>query len=442
MVKRRSFDVSPGKGGIGHNIKKAKKSKNPLKSIKAFGCRKITDFLNENSSLTKALKKEEPNKDKPERKALGEVGNITDNNSTVVAIAKSSVIVHLENKELKEEENDVEMFQEINEIYEKYQTVSATNLAKLKSQIEIEKEQKDNNIEVKESIIEIKESNEDVKESIEDVKESNEDLKYSDEEVKGSNIEVKGSNIEVNEGDIAVKEEEPAYDPEMEGLCEYEKIRLRNIREREQMFAQLQIDEAKSLCSPAGGNKPKKYQKRVFRPKEVIEQRKSRRIAGGVPEIDRFSASFDDHPVDRELVNRPRRSLPENYNDYLHATRTYTGCERPDGLVPVEEGRFKILHVPKKCTIKQFVLSNNLEFKCGRGFYEFTKPEIISHRKEVVLIEKSSGTKFTGRDACKMIGAGSGIRIPPTAFETWRVFVQSTSYGRNLMGGTGFLYEV
>ena len=65
--------------------------------------------------------------------------------------------------------------------------------------------------------------------------------------------------------------------------------------------------------------------------------------------------------------------------------------------------------------------------------------------------------------------AGSGMRIPPTIFETWQVFVQvnthlvqgglhtdfshvyiivlyrhpqSTSYGRNLMGGTDFLYEV
>ena len=36
-------------------------------------------------------------------------------------------------------------------------------------------------------------------------------------------------------------------------------------------------------------------------------------------------------------------------------------------------------------TIKQFVLSNSLEFKCGRGFYEFTKPEIVSHKKEVKL---------------------------------------------------------
>lgn len=231
----------------------------------------------------------------------------------------------------------------------------------------------------------------------------------------------------------AVKDllDEVLDDPEMEGLCEYEKIRLRNIRERQELFAQL-----------FDSSKPKKPQKRVFKPKEDIEPRKSRRIAGGVPEIERFSASFSDTPLDKELVSRPRRSLPDNYNDYLHATRTFTGDERLDGLVAVTEGRFKILQVPKKCTIKQFVLSNNLEFKCGRGFYEFTKPEIISYKKEVVLIEKSSGKMFTGRDACKMIGAGSGIRIPPTTFDSWRVFVQSTSYGRNLMGGTGFLYEV
>merc|ERR1712123_384973 len=76
-------------------------------------------------------------------------------------------------------------------------------------------------------------------------------------------------------------------DPEMEGLCEYEKIRLRNIRERQAMFAKLEIEEAKNLCSPASA-KPHKPQKRVLKPKEniePIEQRKSRRIAGGVPEI-------------------------------------------------------------------------------------------------------------------------------------------------------------
>jgi len=372
MGKRRGSDVSPGKGGIGHKIKKPKKAKNPLKGLKTFGCKKITDFLSENSQLTKQLKIGDS---KTTRKALGEVGNIQEKIKTP-------------KKEPKQEEVESDIVQEINEIYEKYQTNSTADLANLKSESEAAEKEKE------------------------------------------------------TETEIQQQEEPEEDDVEMEGLCEYEKIRLRNIRERQHMFAQLQIEEAKNQCSPATVKKPGKPQKRIFKPKEKVEPRKSLRIAGGVPEIDRFSASFDDHPVDSQLVSRPRRSLPENYNDYLHATRTFTGCERPDGLVPVDGGRFKILQVPKKCTIKQFVLSNGLEFKCGRGFYEFTKPEIISHRKEVVLVEKSSGEMFTGRDACRMIGAGSGIRIPPTAFDTWRVFVQSTSYGRNLMGGTGFLYEV
>jgi hypothetical protein len=227
-----------------------------------------------------------------------------------------------------------------------------------------------------------------------------------------------------------------------EELSEYEQIRLQNIQEREEMFRELGLDHLVKNIS--GSAKQQQSKKPVRKTKENVEPvRKSRRLAGGVPEIQRFQASFDD-PQDEELLVKPRRRLAavENYNDYLHATRTFTGNEEPESLAEVSSERFRILKVPKKCTIKQFVLSNNLEFKTGRGFYEFTKPEIISHKKEVVLVDKKTGEMFSGRDAKRMIGAGSGIRIPPTSFEKWRVFVQSTSYGRNLMGGTSFLYEV
>lgn len=247
-------------------------------------------------------------------------------------------------------------------------------------------------------------------------------------------------------------------DFEMEGLCEYEKIRLNNIREREALFAELAIKESKAELTPS---QPKPAVKKEKVSKENCEPaRKSQRLSGGkVADIVRFSYEYlggeqidldlvnrprrnylDLDLVNLDLVNRPRRSLPSS--DYLEATKTFVGAtERPHGLQKVGEERFKILKVPKKCTIKQFVLSNSLEFRCGRGFYEFTKPEIISYRKEVVLVEKSSGKMFTGRDACRLIGAGSGIRIPPTTFKTWRVFVQSTSHGRNLMANTGFLYD-
>eukprot|EP00091_Calanus_sinicus_P015603 TRINITY_DN34015_c0_g1_i1.p1 TRINITY_DN34015_c0_g1~~TRINITY_DN34015_c0_g1_i1.p1 ORF type:complete len:100 (-),score=27.22 TRINITY_DN34015_c0_g1_i1:166-465(-) len=98
MAKRKSFEVSPGKGGIGHKIKKAKKPKNPLKSLKAFGCRKITDFLNDNPQILKPVKKE---LEKPERKVLGEVGNIQEKADSVAAIAKSNTGKDMENLDLQ-----------------------------------------------------------------------------------------------------------------------------------------------------------------------------------------------------------------------------------------------------------------------------------------------------------------------------------------------------
>ena len=38
-------------------------------------------------------------------------------------------------------------------------------------------------------------------------------------------------------------------DPEMAGLCEYEKLRLRNVRERQAMYEKLNISGAKSELS-------------------------------------------------------------------------------------------------------------------------------------------------------------------------------------------------
>ncbi len=62
-----------------------------------------------------------------------------------------------------------------------------------------------------------------------------------------------------------------------------------------------------------------------------------------------------------------------------------------------------MLAVDARCSIKDFVQRNSLIFKAGRGFYEFTKPETVSHKKEVVLVDK------VGREG----GGGSVAR-------TWR----------------------
>merc|ERR1719402_1992013 len=82
-------------------------------------------------------------------------------------------------------------------------------------------------------------------------------------------------------------------DPEMVGLSEYEKIRLRNIRQREALFAELALQEAKEEASEASGvvgsstQAVKRSSRREKIEKDAAEPvRKSLRLAGGkVPEI-------------------------------------------------------------------------------------------------------------------------------------------------------------
>ena len=47
-----------------------------------------------------------------------------------------------------------------------------------------------------------------------------------------------------------------------------------------------------------------------------------------------------------------------------------------------------MLDVDERCDIKTFVQKNGLIFKTGRGFFEFTKLEKVSNKKEVVLVDK------------------------------------------------------
>lgn len=107
--------------------------------------------------------------------------------------------------------------------------------------------------------------------------------------------------------------------------------------------------------------------------------------------------------------------------------------------------RFQVLDVGSEdAAIKDFVVRNGLLFKTGRGFYEFTKTETIQGYKEVVLMDRASGDLYEGKVAREMIGLSTTAvaRLKPAALGKYRVFVQSTSANRRLVGGTKFLYEV
>jgi von Willebrand factor type A domain len=148
---------------------------------------------------------------------------------------------------------------------------------------------------------------------------------------------------------------------------------------------------------------------------------------------------------EKEIVAQGRldRSLNNLFNTMMKREKPAPTFAAAD-LHAVPPGRFQVLSVDTDTPIKDLVIENGLRFKKGRGFYEFTKTETIQAGKEVVLMDKKTGDRFSGVKARELLGLPEGMttRIKPTSLEKYAVFVQSTSANRKLMGGTRFLYEV
>jgi len=154
-----------------------------------------------------------------------------------------------------------------------------------------------------------------------------------------------------------------------------------------------------------------------------------------------------------ERSGRVTRSMDENLARLGKRKVSERFTRAPRDLQAVPPGRFQMLYVDPgmyadhsdgKIEIREFVADNDLEFRPGRGFYEFTKSELIQEKKEVVLRHRETGDMFTGEKARAMIGLrpGERARVKPAHLAEYHVFVQSTSYTRKLVVGTNFLYEV
>jgi hypothetical protein len=147
---------------------------------------------------------------------------------------------------------------------------------------------------------------------------------------------------------------------------------------------------------------------------------------------------------EQEVIDQGRMSRGLNQMFSTMMQREESDFYQPADLRAVTPGRFQVLEVDTDISIKAFVLENGLNFKIGRGFYEFTKTETIQGHKEVILMDRVTGDLFEGEAARQMLElpTGATVRIKPSNLEKYVVFVQSTSANRKLIGGTRFLYEV
>lgn len=117
---------------------------------------------------------------------------------------------------------------------------------------------------------------------------------------------------------------------------------------------------------------------------------------------------------------------------------------RATDLTAVPSGRFQVLAIDHDIDIRGYVEAQGLKFKKGRGFYEFMKTETIQDYKEIVLMDKTTGDLFSGKRARELLELPEhgSMRIKPAKLDKYKIFVQSTSVNRKLIGGTSFLYEV
>lgn len=169
----------------------------------------------------------------------------------------------------------------------------------------------------------------------------------------------------------------------------------------------------------------------------------------GVEAIQNYRQELVDSQGLTRSVNRTLNRL-EGIEENLIPENAGFGRISED-LVPICSGTYQVMLVDdsQKWSIKKFVESNNVPYIKAQGFYEFLKAsEKIQPSKEVILQHKLSGDMFSGRKARELIGldpdGGSGIETVKKVNlpVEYKVFVQSTSYNRVLVGNSEFLYKV
>lgn len=111
-------------------------------------------------------------------------------------------------------------------------------------------------------------------------------------------------------------------------------------------------------------------------------------------------------------------------------------------LVACPAAKYQVIDVPQDAAIDVFVKDNQLEFKVGYGFYEFTQPSIIQNDKSIVVFNKVTGQLYEGDQARQLFGIKNDCkgRQKPIQDPEYAAFIQSTSYNRKLLAGTKFLY--
>lgn len=119
------------------------------------------------------------------------------------------------------------------------------------------------------------------------------------------------------------------------------------------------------------------------------------------------------------------------------------------GATPLTQGSYYFLPVAEKIRIDEFVVRETKKpYQVGRCYYEFMKTETIQPQKAlaVEVVEKAGTVDevrqvYTGPEARAVLGLPSdhSVKVRPGQKAGCTIFVQSTSFNRNLIPATRLL---
>jgi hypothetical protein len=116
------------------------------------------------------------------------------------------------------------------------------------------------------------------------------------------------------------------------------------------------------------------------------------------------------------------------------------------GLRPVSASSFQIVHatndgVMRNPTIREWVINEaGHTYRTGMAYYELTKTEKIQPQKSVMVMDKKTKKVYGGQAARNLLGLPDmEVRVKPDFNQDYKIFVQSTSTNRKLVGNTQVL---
>lgn len=93
--------------------------------------------------------------------------------------------------------------------------------------------------------------------------------------------------------------------------------------------------------------------------------------------------------------------------------------------------------------ISDYILHKRQQYLKGAAFFQLTKTESkVSQDKIILIREPNSGKFYAGAEARKMLGIPTfgNVRLHPGMLGEYAIFVQSKSWNRHLVAGTGVAY--